>query len=385
MKSIWDKDVPVEESHYNWKGEPKLFKNKLKDNSLTVVDLFSGSGGASLGFSMAGFNVVLGIDFHEPSMQTFLFNHPHACGILGEISKVNEDIVTECIGNLKTKILIAGVPCQGFSLSNRKRNPKDPRNYLFYDFIRFIKMLEPDILMLENVSGMKSIANGTFVFDIENQIKNAGKEINRNYKVEYNILNAADFGVPQVRKRLIFLAASEDYKIIWPDPEFGTNNKPLRNVKDAFSDLPHLALGESADLYSNPPELEYQKLMRQNSTILFNHEAPKHPDSTVKKIESTSPGKPMYSKFTQRIRLSWDNPSPTQVAGGIRPQFQFGHPQDPRGLSVRERARIQSFPDYFKFFGGIVQSRVQTGNAVPPLLAKAIAIKIRKSINEIER
>lgn len=106
---------------------------------------------------------------------------------------------------------------------------------------------------------------------------------------------------------------------------------------------------------------------------LQNHEAPSHPDSTVKKIAKTAPGKPMYPKFKQRIRLAWDIQSPTQVSGGIRPQFQFGHPEDARGLSIRERCRLQSFPDSYTIYGGIVQGRVQTGNAIPPLLARAVA------------
>lgn len=116
-------------------------------------------------------------------------------------------------------------------------------------------------------------------------------------------------------------------------------------------------------------------MMRKNneSGKLVNHKAPNHPDDTIKKIASTKPGKPMYPKFKQRIRLAWDILSPTQVSGGIRPQFQFGHPEDTRGLSVRERCRLQSFPDNFTIEGGTVQGRVQTGNAVPPLLAQAVA------------
>ncbi len=111
---------------------------------------------------------------------------------------------------------------------------------------------------------------------------------------------------------------------------------------------------------------------------LTNHKAPNHPKDVIDKIKNTEPGKPMYPKFKQRIRLAWDIQSPTQVSGGIRPQFQFGHPSDCRGLTIRERCRIQSFPDNFVVVGGIVQGRVQTGNAVPPLLAKAIALAIKK-------
>ncbi|MBC7333697.1 MAG: DNA cytosine methyltransferase, partial [Actinobacteria bacterium] len=320
------------------------------------------------------------IDIHKPSMETFLHNHPRTMGILGDIRKIPDDLVVDLLSGIEVKVLMAGVPCQGFSLNNRKRNPNDPRNYLFWEFIRFVKLLKPDFLVLENVSGMKSTANGSFVVEIEKQIKIAGEKIGKRYRVEHRILNAADYGVPQIRKRLIFLASAEGYPIVWPEPEFGTPERPYRTVFDAIGDLPPLKPGEKKSFYTTPPQTEYQKLMRNGSIVLLNHEAPKHPQSTVERIKRTKPGEPMYPRFTQRIRLSWDKLSPTQVAGGIRPQFQFGHPRDPRGLTVRERARIQSFPDWYQFFGGVVQGRVQTGNAVPPLLAKAIAERIKEVI-----
>ena len=134
--------------------------------------------------------------------------------------------------------------------------------------------------------------------------------------------------------------------------------------------------------YDQKPFTTYQQLMRKHSTDkLTNHRSPKHPKSTIERINSTIPG---YPRFKQRIRLAWDILSPTQVSGGIRPQFQLGHPSDNRGLSVRERCRIQSFPDDFEVKGGTVQARVQTGNSVPPLLAKAVGLVIKKYLdNEI--
>ena len=120
------------------------------------------------------------------------------------------------------------------------------------------------------------------------------------------------------------------------------------------------------------------KRQGENNDIIFNHTAPNHPKTTIERIKNTKAGEPMYERFKQRIRLAWDILSPTQVSGGIRPQFQLGHPEDNRGLTIRERCRIQSFPDDFIVKGGIVQARVQTGNAVPPLLAKAVALAIKQ-------
>ena len=362
----------VEESNYIWKDSPKIFKKDIDNsNPYTVVDLFCGAGGASYGFQSAGFNVVLGIDHLIPALKTFQENHKNASTILGDIKDITPKIIEDLLGDTQVKVLIGGVPCQGFSLNNRKRREDDPRNQLFYEFVRFIKILKPEMIMLENVSGMKSMKNGEVVETIKAEIIEAGKEIGKDYNVEYRMLNAADYGVPQLRNRLIFLGGSSKFNIAFPKPKFTPEN--YRTVRDAIGDMPSLKPKENNCEYDKEPFSEYQKLMRKDSEFLFNNQAPNHPKATVDRIKNTSPGEPMYPRYKQRIRLCWNNPSPTQVCGGIRPQFQFGHPEDNRGLTIRERARIQSFPDTFKFTGGMVQERVQTGNAVPPLLAQAIA------------
>jgi DNA (cytosine-5)-methyltransferase 1 len=201
-------------------------------------------------------------------------------------------------------------------------------------------------------------------------------------KVKSKLLFAPDYGVPQSRTRLVFIGIRNqefDFNDIIKTHGPGTE-KPYVTVKDAIGDLPRLKTNQSADKYSDEPFSDYQRLMRNNvkSNKLANHKAPNHPKEVIEKIKNTKPGEPMYPKFKQRIRLAWDIQSPTQVSGGIRPQFQFGHPSDNRGLTIRERCRLQSFPDNFIVSGGIVQGRVQTGNAVPPLLAKAIALAITK-------
>ena len=147
-----------------------------------------------------------------------------------------------------------------------------------------------------------------------------------------------------------------------------------------LDDLPELSSAEVSDKYQGKPTNELSRLLRGDSQLLTSHEAPSHPQSTINRIGRTKPGAPMYNSFKQRIRLDPNKPSPTQICGGIRPQFQFGHPSQPRGLSIRERARLQSFPDHYTFFGGLVQGRVQTGNAVPPLLAKALADQIMQCV-----
>lgn len=367
--------LEVEESSYYWKKKPIVKKRKSRHfKKYKIVELFCGCGGTSRGFEMAGFDVILGVDIHKPSADTFHKNHKKATTIIGDLSTISEDFLFTFLNGTDVHVLIAGVPCQGFSLNNRKRHEFDKRNFLFIEYLRYVKKISPPVAILENVSGMKSTANGQFIEEITNKFKQAGYA-----NVDNRLLNAADYGVPQIRKRLVFVATKKGLDFNWPVKTHGTETKESYvSVKEAISDLPLIAAGELSDAYIKKPKTDYQKEMRKNATILENHIAPKHPNDTIKKVASTEPGQPMYPRFKQRIRLHWNKPSPTQVSGGIRPQFQFGHPECARGLTVRERCRIQSFPDDFVILGGTVQGRVQTGNAVPPLLAKAIAKEVRK-------
>jgi len=374
---VWNVTVKAEESLYYWHNEIESEPaGKLNESKPLVVELFCGCGGTSLGFEQAGFEIGLGADIHQPSIATFKKNHPRSATVLGDVKKINPELIKKLIGFKNIDVLIAGVPCQGFSLNNRKRHDNDERNFLYKEFVRMVDELKPNVIVLENVSGMKSTANGNFVNLIEEDLSNAG-----DMNVKSDMLYATDYGVPQNRSRLVFVGVKghtfEFEKVKKTHgPDVG---KPYVTIKDAIGDLPNLKAGGQSDSYKCNPFSDYQKLMRKNSKgIITNHSAPKHPQSTVKKINDTEPGQPMYPRFKQRIRLSWESQSPTQVSGGIRPQFQFGHPEDARGLTIRERCRIQSFPDDFEIVGGVVQGRVQTGNAVPPLLAKAVAKAIRE-------
>ena len=390
--NVWDHNVPVEKSSYLQDDEITYYNLdnfKLEPNKLTMLDLFCGAGGFAVGCSWAGFQSVFGVDHFEPAMETWSSNHPHAIGCLGDIKKVDPAHIRELLrqhGVEKVDLITGGVPCQGFSISNRKHNDNDERNFLFLEYMKFVEEFMPDYIILENVSGMRSTAGGQFEQNIKEYMWNLG------YETTVDFLNAVDFGVPQYRQRLLFVGVRKDSNktrpFVFPKGTFTPQN--YRTVHDAFSDLPQLSVSEVKDKYALPPQNDYQRLLRGEGKItaiskpkfLSNHAAPNHPQSTVDLIAATPQGKPMYEKFKQRIRLRENTPSPTQLAGGIRPSFQFGHPTEARGLSTRERARIQSFPDSYVFKGGIVQERVQTGNAVPPLLiynvAKLIAADIRE-------
>ena len=375
-KDIWNPKIKVQENGYYWNKDIVIDQgNNINTKKPIVIELFCGCGGTSLGFEMAGFETVLGLDIHVPSIESFKANHPNCTTILGDIKKIKPKTIINMLAGREIDVLIGGVPCQGFSLNNRKRHEDDDRNFMYKEFSRFVKELKPKSILLENVSGMKSIGN--FVKEIEMDLSQKG-----DMEVKSKLLYAPDYGVPQKRRRLVFVGVKNekfDFNRI-----IKTNGPSLNldyvDIKSAIGDLPSLKANESKFKYKSKPFSEYQKLMRKSSKKLTLHTSPNHPQATIDKISKTKPGDPMYERFRQRIRLKWDILSPTQVSGGIRPQFQFGHPEDNRGLTIRERCRIQSFPDNFILKGGIVQSRVQTGNAVPPLLAKSIAMAIKKYI-----
>lgn len=387
-KGVWDSSVPVEKSSYLHNGDVKYINIdnfSFDTKKLTMLDLFCGAGGFAVGASWAGFQSVLGIDYFEPAMETWTFNHPNSIGCLGDIKQIDPEYIKSLLeskGVYTIDLITGGVPCQGFSRANRKHNDSDERNFLFIEYMRFVKVFMPDYIILENVSGMRSTAGGQF----EKQITDAMEELG--YSVTVKLLNAADYGVPQIRQRLLFVGVKNDSDLTvpytFPDGKFCGR---YRTVSDAISDLPVLESNQTKYEYDAPPQTEYQQLMRGNGALkispakgLYNHSAPNHLPDVLKKIGETNPGEPMYSNFRQRIRLKNDAPSPTQLAGGIRPQFQFGHPSQVRGLSIRERARIQSFPDSYIFRGGIVQERIQTGNAVPPLLIYNITKSMKNDI-----
>jgi DNA (cytosine-5)-methyltransferase 1 len=372
----WEPGTPIEKNAHNWEEEPHLRtgRDELPDG-LRMVDLFCGCGGFSAGFRMADIHSVLGLDIHPPSLNTFQNSHPWANAILGDIREVDLSLIEESLNGDDIDVITAGVPCQGFSRNNRKRHDEDDRNFLFREFIRVSDALKPPVILLENVSGLKSAAGGGFA----NAIGGAMEEIG--YSVKFVTLNAADYGVPQTRKRVFFLGTRDGVEVRWPKKTHGSGRERGHvGVWEAIGDLPQIEAKESTEEYDRDPFTQYQEKMRGDANTVHNHIAPKHPSSTVERIAGTEPGEPMYERFKQRIRLHPDQPSPTQVSGGIRPQFQFGHPKIPRGLTVRERCRIQSFPDHYEIKGGVVQGRYQTGNAVPPILAHAIADEIRKGL-----
>lgn len=358
-----------------WLKEPSL---SLLPGDLTAVDLFSGAGGFSLGLEMAGFRPLMGLDLMRAARDTYLANFPQAGFLLADAREVPAKELLALLSGHRPTVVTAGVPCQGFSLLG-KRNPEDERNYLFLELLRFVEALEPEAVLVENVPAMGRTRSARLGTSFAEGVRRALEALG--YQVEHQELLAADYGVPQMRRRLFFVALRPGSPFAWPEPPC---QEPV-TVWEAIGDLPPLAPGEEARAYTAPPHSSYASRMREGAEELRNHQAPRHSPSSLERIARTPPGAPFYASFPQRVRLHPDRPSPTLVAGGPRPQYYFAHPFQVRGLTVREAARLQSFPDRFVFLGGAVQERVLVGNAVPPLLALHLGLALRPHVESGER
>lgn len=315
----------------------------MSEKKLKVVSLFSGAGGLDLGFQEAGYELVWANDIEKDAVETYRLNIGNHCCCC-DISNVKSTDIPNC------DVIIGGFPCQGFSLANTKRTVLDERNKLYLEYIRILKAKRPKAFLAENVKGILSLGNGTVIKAILNDFKDAG------YDVKYKLLNAADYGVPQIRQRVIIVGIRKDLnlKFEYPNPTHScTGGKGLLkwvSVESALKDLPDPDSSEAHVLPNN----EYSKYK-----------------ITVK-------------NFTAHRITDPQKPSPTILArgnggGGV---CAIPHPNGRRRMSVRESASIQTFPKNFKFFGCMGSAYRQVGNAVPVLLSRIIAKQILDCIKE---
>lgn len=343
-------------------------------NKINAIDLFCGCGGLSYGFEQAGVNILLGIDNDNMALKVFEKNHKNAKSICGDITKVTYEEIKKIIGDRKIDLIIGGPPCQGMSLSG-PRKFDDPRNKLYLSYIRLVEEIKPKAFVIENVPGLVSLFNGQIKDSIISKFNSLG------YTVNYKILCAADYGVPQNRRRVIFVGLKND--------SFNFDNikhKDTVTCEMALSDLPPLVdeIGTDPAEYSTEATNAYQQLMRKNSKQVRNHIAAVHSEK-VKNIIALVPDGGNYKdlpeefKSTRNFHVAWtrfrsDKPAPT-IDTGHRHHFHYKYNRVP---TVRECARLQSFPDDFIFEGNKTQQFRQVGNAVPPIMAQAIAEEVLK-------
>ena len=366
------------------------------NKKIKVLDLFSGAGGLSLGFKWAGYNVVCAVDNMKESCKTFKNGHSGSLVINDDIRDVDPKRVKNEVGDID--IILGGPPCQGLSLAG-KRITDDPRNKLFLEFIRFVKYFQPEVFLMENVPGLLSMDNGRIL----NAILNAFKDIGYNsfYNHRPQILLAANYGVPQLRKRLFFVGTKQKIDFLFPPDathmEIGENMlvmdgmglEPYITVQDAISDLPINNSGEGTEVmdYDKKPSNEYQAFMRKDSLKVYNHVASNHTEKLIRLIKKAKPGFQVDPKYSDSKKWHPDKPSFTVKAlgaGGGSTNRRAFHYNENRGSTVRENARIQSFPDSYRFYGSRTVQMTQVGNAVPPLLAEKIAQSIKEYFIKLE-
>lgn len=376
--------------------------------TLKLIDLFSGAGGMSEGFEQAGFTALAANDFDFHSAATYRLNNPGVNFVECSIQDISAKQFMGAAGVEKGELdaIIGGPPCQAFSVYNHQRGMHDERSGLFREYIRVVEGIKPKFVVLENVTGITSVANGTAVKEIYTSLEKLG------YHVEHRILKAEEFGVPQERRRIFFIGSLERKPILWPEPRYQQpsatmqlwNLPPFVNVWDAIGDLPALEIlqGEEVVDYLGVTTSEFQKEMRKGAGKLFNHVAPYLAPINIERIKHIPQGGswrdiptsllPAGMKLAKRSdhtkrygRLKTDGLASTILTKCDLHWGAFIHPKQERCLTVREAARLQSFPDKIQFSGPRSEQYRQVGNAVPPLLAKAVADCIRKMLLKTSR
>ncbi len=348
---------------------------------MNVIDLFAGCGGLSKGFMDAGFKVLVGVDNDQAALNTFELNHKGAIGLKGDLSKQETfDQIKQLVNGKNVDVIIAGPPCQGFSVTG-PRNFDDPRNKLYLAVIEMVRLFKPKGFIIENVPGMAMMYRG----EIKDEIIRRLEELK--YNVDSKIMLAADYGVPQMRKRLIFMGVRND--IGFPRfPKPVCDEEHYVSCRSAISDLPSRDkdLGSEIDSYIQEPKTEYQVKMRANCNVLYNHVATNHKDFVKKTIalvpeggnykdlpEGWGKSRTFHEAWT---RYDGDKPSRT-IDTGHRNHFHYEYNRVP---TIRENARLQSFPDSFVFTGNRTQQNRQVGNAVPPLLGYYLGKELKMII-----
>ena len=345
------------------------------------VEIFAGAGGMATGAALAGVDVRLAIENDSYAAQTYLANHQNTTVVIDEIQNIRE---FDFERNAEEVILFGGPPCQGYSYSNRKtRSARNPKNWLFKEFIRSITLVEPDWVVIENVPGLKKMDNGFFLKTICDDLREL------DYTPNVKILNAADYGVPQKRERIFIVASRHGIAFEFPRGEYSDN--PV-TVREALSDLPSLNNGSIQHKlpYKERATSIYARNLRGRKRVVTQNYVSKNSKTVIDRYEHIRQGNnwkdiptDLMSNYKDHTRchssiyrrLSEDQPA--VIVANYRKSMMI-HPTENRGLSVREAARLQSFPDSYQFIGSLDQKQQQVGNAVPPLLAKAIFDKINE-------
>lgn len=343
-----------------------------------IIDLFAGVGGLSYGFSMLPqFNIIAANEIEKDISIAYTLNHPNVKMINCDINDLTDDILASALGGRDVDIVIGGPPCQSYSTLGKRRN--DERANLFMQYKRILKILHPKAFVFENVTGILSMNNGHLFKQIETEFKELG------YELKHQILDAADYGVPQHRERVILVGFREKNNFEYPAPTHGDGLIPYVTLNDALGDLPVLSSGEEKNVYATDATNDFLEFVRKNTSgRVEEHKAPKNGEHLIKIMKTLKDGqtkddlpediRPKSGYGNTYAKLWWNKPSTTITRNFSCPSSsRCIHPRDSRAMSIREGARLQSFPDNYRFYGSDGTKRLEIGNAVPPLLSMAIA------------
>lgn len=339
--------------------------------------MFSGVGGLSLGFEMAGFSVALANEYDPSIAEAYIKNRTNPNMIIEDITKLPIELTFAPYAG-KIDVVVGGPPCQGFSQKGQRKSINDERNYLFQYFFKVVEFIKPTYFLMENVPNILTSENGYFKDEIYALFGSLG------YSIDSAVLNAADYGVPQNRRRAFILGKQGAFCLPLP----ASINQSI-SIWDAISDLAFLKSGEGQEEqeYIYNAQSEYQKMLRNGSNVLFNHIATQHSELALERLGLIPPNKGREVLPPEHLTKSiysgtWSRMCKDKISVTITTRFdtpssgKFTHPYLDRAITVREAARIQSFPDTFRFWGNKSSQMKQVGNAVPPILAKAIAANI---------
>lgn len=338
----------------------------------TFVDVFSGCGGLSNGLEQAGMKCLLGIDFDKDAIETFKINHDDAEAYCGDIRELKNSMIKDLIQNQEVDFVVGGPPCQGFSTVGKGKSD-DPRNYLFMEFLRVVKLLKPKGIVIENVTGLLANKNKDVLAQIFNMFERIG------YHLDARVLSADEYGVPERRRRTIIIGLQKEYTHLFPKPSHGERGtKALKTVKDAFSTITKTSKNHDPSTSQIKKEIDRERLalIPEGCGIRYKRDEEAYLPKELWYDVNWEELREGRFRQTKLQRLSYSNPSFTILTS----RTMYFHPSENRYLTCREAAAIQSFPNNFEFIGSNTSVFKQIGNAVPPTLGKVIGYSLIASI-----
>ncbi len=340
------------------------------------MDLFAGVGGLSYGFSkIPEFNIVAANEIEKDIAAAYFLNHPNVTMLNCDICSLTDHMLHDALGGKKIDIVVGGPPCQSYSTLGKRQ--MDDRANLFIQYKRVLEILRPKAFIYENVVGLLSMNQGRLFNTVLSEFSELG------YELKYKVLNAVNYGVPQFRERVILVGFLGENKYEFPEPTHGEGLKPYVTLKDALGDLPPLSSGETNNTYLHEPDNDFLRFVREGSEQLTEHTAPRNGEHLIRIMQALKEGqskddlpeeiRPKSGYGNTYAKLWWNRPSTTITRNFACPSSsRCIHPRDSRAMSIREGARLQSFPDTYKFYGSDSMKRLQIGNAVPPLVPYSV-------------